>query len=191
MATWTDYKNHVRETFDIYKFMSKFMLKITTDIRPYGYSEIIKDMYGISNLMTILKINKKTAELARYRHAFIFTPLDDMGAYIPDDISDAFIITSGVGRYSPMNPIINKTLYPSYQNDTPAPPFIHPINDDNASNSYVAPKPLSEAYPELFKSWGYKTHPLQDLSTIPIENDPEESVDDDYSTNIADNDMGD
>jgi hypothetical protein len=185
-------KNNVRETFDIYKFMSKIMLKITTDVRPYGYSEIIKDMYGISNLMTILKINKKTAALARYRHAFIFTPLDDMGAYIPNDISDAFIITSGVSRYSPMNPIINKTLYPSYQNDTPAPPFIHPINDNNMSESYMVPKPLSEEYPHLFKEYGgNKMHILQNSPTIPVENDPEESVDDDYSTNIEDNDMGD
>ena len=116
--------------------------------------------------MNILKINKKTAALARYKHAFIFTPLDDMGAYIPDDISDAFIITSGVSRYSPMNPIINKTLYPSYQNDTLAPPFIHPINDDNASNSYMAPKPLSEEYPHLFKEYGgNKMHILQNNHT--------------------------
>lgn len=184
-------KNNPKESFDIYKFMSKIMLKITADnrdIRIFGHSELLKDMYGISNLMSILKINKKTADLARYQHAFIFTPLDGTETMydVPEDISNAFVLTSTVDRYMPMNPIINKTLYPSYNVEIPSPasPIVPPAPP-------MMPKPLIEEYPNLFAEWGYKTHPLQNSPTIPVENDPEENVDDEYSSNIEDNDMGD
>ena len=188
-------KNNPKESFDIYKFMSRIVLRSAIDMRLYTHSDLMNIMYGISNSMSILKMDKKTAELSRYKNAFIFTPLDDTKTvcYIPPDIANAFILTSTINRYMPVNPIINKTLYPSYSVSS-ASSFIPPaplIDDNNVAKSYMNPKPLNEEYPNLFKSWGYKTHPLQNLSTIPIENDPEENVDDDFSSNIEDNDMGD